>query len=125
MFKGLKNKIREETGNDVSQISLPVRNVGQSVKGRHSRQGSSSSLGSFSLDGHHDDSSSPPASAIIPESPANSIEKVQIWWTYYFLFKPIQKNGFFKSFKPYHPIGKTLTFKFKIWIHFRCREGGL
>lgn len=54
MFKGLKNKIREETGSDVSRIGPLLGGASQksaAFKGRHSRQGSTSSIGSLSVDG--------------------------------------------------------------------------
>ncbi|XP_034231639.1 golgin subfamily A member 1 isoform X1 [Thrips palmi] len=54
MFKGLKNKIREETGSDVSKIGPLLGGASQksaAFKGRHSRQGSTSSIGSLSVDG--------------------------------------------------------------------------
>jgi hypothetical protein len=55
MFTGLKNKIREETGNDPTKlaISTPPQKIthGSTPKGRHSRQGSGSSLGSLPPDG--------------------------------------------------------------------------
>jgi hypothetical protein len=55
MFTGLKNKIKEETGSDPTKLALssPAQKIthGTAPKGRHSRQGSGSSLGSLSLDG--------------------------------------------------------------------------
>jgi hypothetical protein len=54
MFTGLKNKIKEETGSDPTKLALssPPQKItcGSTPKGRHSRQGSGSSLGSLSLD---------------------------------------------------------------------------
>lgn len=64
MFKGLKNKIREETGSDVSKISPLVGGSSQkpgAFKGRHSRQGSTSSIGSVSVDGIREENSQSPA----------------------------------------------------------------
>lgn len=57
MFAGLKNKIKEETGGDVSRITSLVNSGPPKVvtKGRHSRQGSATSLGSFTIDGTKDD----------------------------------------------------------------------
>lgn len=62
MFKGLKNKIKEETGSDISKISPLLSNASQKVayKGRHSRQGSTSSIGSISVDGIREDNSQSP-----------------------------------------------------------------
>jgi hypothetical protein len=55
MFTGLKNKIKEETGSDPTKLALssPPQKITHcsAPKGRHSRQGSGSSLGSLSLDG--------------------------------------------------------------------------
>lgn len=55
MFTGLKNKIKEETGSDPTKLAMssPPQKIthGSAPKGRHSRQGSGSSLGSLSLDG--------------------------------------------------------------------------
>lgn len=57
MFAGLKNKIKEETGNDVSLIPAIVNSNQPKLlgKGRHSRQGSTTSLGSFTIDGTKED----------------------------------------------------------------------
>lgn len=63
MFKGLKNKIREETGSDVSKIGPLLGGASQKpvgFKGRHSRQGSTSSIGSFSVDGARGENSYSP-----------------------------------------------------------------
>lgn len=65
MFKGLKNKIREETGSDVSKISPLISGTSQkstTFKGRHSRQGSTSSIGSVSTDGIREENSQSPVS---------------------------------------------------------------
>ena len=68
MFASLKNKIKEETGSDPTKLapimSSPPQKIihGNGIKGRHSRQGSGSSLGSLSLDGVKEDiASSPPS----------------------------------------------------------------
>lgn len=55
MFAGLKNKIKEETGNDVSLIPSIVNSNQPKLRGRHSRQGSTTSLGSFTIDGTKED----------------------------------------------------------------------
>ena len=65
MFKSLKNKIREETGSDVSRIGPLIGGTGSSqkatsFKGRHSRQGSTSSIGSLSIDGIREERSLSP-----------------------------------------------------------------
>jgi hypothetical protein len=55
MFASLKNKIKEETGSDPTKLALssPPQKIvhGSGSRGRHSRQGSGSSLGSLSPDG--------------------------------------------------------------------------
>jgi hypothetical protein len=55
MFASLKNKIKEETGSDPTKLALnsPSQNIihVSGSRGRHSRQGSGSSLGSLSPDG--------------------------------------------------------------------------
>ncbi|KAE8748677.1 hypothetical protein FOCC_FOCC004690 [Frankliniella occidentalis] len=60
MFKGLKNKIREETGSDVSRIIGGTPQNKTTFKGRHSRQGSTSSVGSLSIDGIREENSQSP-----------------------------------------------------------------
>jgi len=65
MFVGLKNKIKEETGSDPTKLALssPPQKIihGSGSRGRHSRQGSGSSLGSISPDGVREELvSSPP-----------------------------------------------------------------
>jgi hypothetical protein len=65
MFASLKNKIKEETGSDPTKLALssPPQKIihGNGPKGRHSRQGSGSSVGSLSLDGVREELvSSPP-----------------------------------------------------------------
>ncbi|XP_069674177.1 golgin subfamily A member 1-like isoform X2 [Periplaneta americana] len=65
MFASLKNKIKEETGSDPTKLALssPPQKIlhGNGPKGRHSRQGSGSSVGSLSLDGVREElTSSPP-----------------------------------------------------------------
>ncbi|KAK3909020.1 Golgin subfamily A member 1 [Frankliniella fusca] len=60
MFKGLKNKIREETGSDVSRIIGGTPQNKSTFKGRHSRQGSTSSIGSLSIDGIREENSQSP-----------------------------------------------------------------
>lgn len=53
MFAGLKNKIREETGSDVViKVNPPIGGSRRSLRGRHSRTGSTTSLNSImSTDG--------------------------------------------------------------------------
>lgn len=66
MFASLKNKIREETGSDISKLTSKISSSTSSVtqrleslRGRHSRQGSTSSINSLvSLDGIREDISS-------------------------------------------------------------------
>lgn len=66
MFASLKNKIREETGSDISKLTSKITSSTSSVqqrfdslRGRHSRQGSTSSINSLvSLDGIREDTSS-------------------------------------------------------------------
>lgn len=66
MFASLKNKIREETGSDISKLTSKITSSTTSVqqrleslRGRHSRQGSTSSINSLvSLDGIREDASS-------------------------------------------------------------------
>ncbi|GFG31832.1 hypothetical protein Cfor_10255 [Coptotermes formosanus] len=65
MFASLKNKIKEETGSDPTKLALssPPQKIihGNGSKGRHSRQGSGSSVGSLSPDGVREElASSPP-----------------------------------------------------------------
>lgn len=63
MFASLKNKIREETGSDISKLTSKITSSTTSVqqrfdslRGRHSRQGSTSSINSLvSLDGIRED----------------------------------------------------------------------
>lgn len=57
MFANFKNKIKEETGHDVSKLP-PVVNSSHSKlssRGRLSHEGSTCSLGSFSIDGTKED----------------------------------------------------------------------
>ncbi|XP_067001450.1 golgin subfamily A member 1 [Anabrus simplex] len=67
MFASLKNKIKEETGSDLTKLPIlnsPPQKLTSSVsKGRHSRQGSGSSLGSLSFDGIAEERASSPLGA--------------------------------------------------------------
>nr|CAD7434044.1 unnamed protein product [Timema monikensis] len=61
MFAGLKNKIKEETGSDPTKLVSPAQKVVTPTnRGRHSRQGSGSSVGSISLDGAREELVSSP-----------------------------------------------------------------
>ncbi|XP_047121341.1 golgin subfamily A member 1 isoform X1 [Schistocerca piceifrons] len=62
MFASLKNKIKEETGNDVAKLAPILSSPPQKGSSRHSRQGSGSSVGSISLDGLREDGATSPTS---------------------------------------------------------------
>ncbi|XP_049811599.1 golgin subfamily A member 1 isoform X2 [Schistocerca nitens] len=62
MFASLKNKIKEETGNDVAKLAPILSSPPQKGTSRHSRQGSGSSVGSISLDGLREDGATSPTS---------------------------------------------------------------
>lgn len=56
MFWQLKNRIKEETGNDVDLIpSIINSNQPKVNKEKHSRHSSTTSLGSFTIDGNKEE----------------------------------------------------------------------
>lgn len=95
MFKSLKNKIREETGSDLSRIGPLLGGASQKAtpfKGSHSRQGSTSSIGSSSIDGFREEDSLSPGinengadisqddTKGVPQKDAKIIEKREEEW---------------------------------------------
>lgn len=66
MFNNMKNKIREKTGSDLPKFSLGQI---QQKLGRHSRQGSETSLSSIALDEEGPPPPVPSPPETVPEDP--------------------------------------------------------